>query len=108
MPDEIANELVSAGVAIRPFPTRGEGQDTVVHIIVDAINTGAATVAVASGINTCRRIAQAVIRRVRSSSQRIAKVQIEIDGQKFEHTVVLEDGAAEEDLTEFVNRAIGH
>lgn len=101
VPRDIADDLVSDQTAVRPISTRGGGIAEVITVTVDAINTGSAAVSVAIAVRTCRRLAQAFVRRSRTVEPTNVKLTITVGERTESLTVDLATPQAEEQLFDF-------
>jgi hypothetical protein len=81
LPSEIADELVSDGVAVRPLGTRGGLLSEPVTLAIEAVNTGSALVSIAVGIATCKRLATAVLRRREPADPDQLTISITVNGE---------------------------
>lgn len=101
VPADVADDLVSDGTAVRPIGTRGGVLAEVVKIAIDSLNTGGAVVSVATGVVTCKRLAQAFIRRHRSADPNEVKLTITVGDHSESLDVDLTSPSAEERLFDF-------
>lgn len=103
VPDDVAEDLVSDRTAVRPIGTRGGGVVEAVTIAVDVVNTGSALVSVVVAVNTCRRLAQAFLRRLRREavSETRATLTVTVGDRTESRTVDLTKPHAEEQLFDF-------
>ncbi|MGV9563581.1 hypothetical protein [Streptomyces sp. NPDC003480] len=102
LPEDVADDLVSDRTAVRPITTRGGGFAETVAVTVDAINTGSAAVSVAVAAHTCRRLAQAFVRRRRQANHpsRVT-LSVTVGGRTESMTIDLAEPQAEEQLFDF-------
>jgi hypothetical protein len=106
LPSEIAEELVAEGIAVRPFETRDASLGHVIGIVVEAVNTGSAVVAIVVAGNTCRRIARGVLRqRLPEESN---EVTMTITSARRSHSVTVDPRSpeAEDTLLTFLISAL--
>ena len=101
VPADVADDLVSDGTAVRPIVTRGGGLGHVLAVTVDAINTGSAAVSVTLAAVTCRRLAQAFIKRRRPADPAQAKLTITVGDHTHSLEVDLTAPHAEDQLFDF-------
>ena len=101
VPADVADDLVSDETAVRPIGTRGGGLAEVVTVAIDAINTGSALVSVVTATVTCKRLAQAFIRRHRPEDPNKAKLTITVGDHTESLDVDLTSPDAEDQLFDF-------
>jgi hypothetical protein len=101
VPEEIAEDLLSDRTAVRPIGTRGGGLAQVLTVSVGAVNTASALVSVALALTTCKRLAQAFIRRRRPADPAHAKLTITVGDQTRSLEVDLTAPHAEDQLFDF-------
>ncbi|WP_353953566.1 hypothetical protein V6K52_09190 [Knoellia sp. S7-12] len=101
LPQEVADDLISDRTAVRALRMRGTALTDAVHIAVESINTGSAAVSVVVAVATCRRLAQAFIRRRRPSDPHKASLRITIGDRSELLEVDLTDPGAEDQLFDF-------
>ena len=101
VPGDIADDLVSDGTAVRPIGTRGGGLADVVAVTVDVVNTGSAAVSVALAAVTCKRLAQAFVRRHRPVDPTRVKLTITVGSHSESREVDLTAPQAEDQLFDF-------
>jgi hypothetical protein len=101
VPADVADDLVSDGIAVRPIGTRGGVLAQVVTVALDVINAGGAVVSIATGEATYRRLAQAFIRRYRPVEPNKAKLTITVGDHTESLDVDLTSQKAEEQLFDF-------
>lgn len=101
VPADVGDDLVSDGTAVRPIGTRGGVLTEVVTVAVDTVNTGAAVVSVVTAAATCKRLAQAFIRRHRPADPNEVKLTITVGDHTESLDVDLTNPKAEEQLFDF-------
>ena len=85
---------------VRPIGTRGGVLTEVVTVAIDTVNTGAAVVSVVTAATTCKRLAQAFIRRHRPDPNEV-KLTITVGDHTESLDVDLTNPKAEEQLFDF-------
>jgi hypothetical protein len=101
VPAEIAEELLSDGLAVRPIATRGAPLAEVLTVAVDSLNSAAALVTIAVGAPSIRKlVGSALRRRAEGESERIT-MSINRDGETRTISLGRSDPEAEERAFEF-------
>ena len=101
LPCDISDELVDDGTAVQSIITRGQPGE-VLAFAVDVINTGSAAVSIAVSTVTCKRLAQAFVRRLHRDSRRKSVIlTVTTEGRAESLEVDMNSPDAEDKLFDF-------
>lgn len=102
LPNELADQLVADGFAVRPLGTRGALLSEPVSLAIEAVNTGSAMVSIAVGLATCRRLAEVILQRRRPSEPDQLTIDVTVAGESRSLSLNRTAADAQDEILDFL------
>jgi hypothetical protein len=106
LPTELADQLVSDGIAVRPMGTRGALLSEPVSLAIEAVNTGSAMISIAVGLATCKRLAEIILERRRPSEPDQLTIDITVAGESRSLSLDRHAADAQDEILDFLVDAL--